>query len=243
MNRPGHPLFRTVAAVSMAWALGAAAETRPAFDLESRKQAQSWLWQAPERPEIPSVRDEAWSGNPIDRFLRRRQEVAGLQAAPLVDDRTWLRRVSFVLTGLPPTRDEIRAFVEDAAPGARERVVDRLLASPHFGERWARHWMDLMRYAETRGHESDYPIANAWHYRDYLVRAFNADLPYDRFLVEHLAGDLLPRPRFRPGTDVDESVLATGWAFLGEQLTVNVLIALVLVAIGIWLVNSRPRRA
>ncbi len=217
MNTPVHPLLRIVAAVSMTWALGASAETRPAFDLESRKQAQSWLWQAPERPEIPSVRDAAWSGNPIDRFLRRRQEEAGLEAAPVVDDRTWLRRVSFVLTGLPPTRDEILAFVEDAAPGARERVVDRLLASPHFGERWARHWMDLMRYAETRGHESDYPIANAWHYRDYLIRAFNADLPYDRFLVEHLAGDLLPRPRFRPGTDVDESVLATGWAFLGEE--------------------------
>ena len=104
--------------------------------------------------------------------------------------RTWLRRVHFVITGLPPSLDGIQAFLADTKPGARERVVDRLLASPHFGERWARHWMDLMRYAESRGHEGDYIIANAWHYRDYLIRAFNEGVPYDQFLLEALAGDL-----------------------------------------------------
>ena len=212
---------RIGSALAAAWILAglpsAAAADKAPFDLQARKASRPWLWQAPKEPSVPQVADRDWSGNPVDRFLRHRQEEAGLTPTGVVDDRAWLRRVTFVLTGLPPTADEIRTFLGDTAPGARERAVDRLLASPHFGERWARHWMDLMRYAETRGHESDYPIANAWHYRDYLVRAFNADLPYDRFLVEHLAGDLLPEPRFRPGTDVDESVVATGWAFLGEE--------------------------
>ncbi|MCU1294036.1 MAG: hypothetical protein JWP08_2886, partial [Bryobacterales bacterium] len=124
----------------------------------------------------------------------------------------------FIITGLPPSLEEIHAFLADQKPGARERVVDRLLASPHFGERWARHWMDLMRYAESRGHEGDYIIANAWHYRDYLIRAFNENVPYDQFLLEALAGDLLPNPRLRPGTEINESVLGTGWAFLGEEV-------------------------
>ncbi len=187
------------------------------FNLAERKQKQAWLWEAPRRQKIPTVRNTRWPLGPEDRFILHRLEAAGLPPASPADDRTWLRRVHFAITGLPPGRDEIHAFLADTRPGARERMVDRLLASPHFGERWARHWMDLMRYAESRGHEGDYIIANAWHYRDYLIRAFNAGVPYDQFLLEHLAGDLLPKPRLRPGTQINESVLATGWAFLGEE--------------------------
>jgi hypothetical protein len=137
-------------------------------------------------------------------------------AAGAVDARTWLRRVSFVVTGLPPGLEEVEAFAADASKEARERVVDGMLASPHFGERWARHWMDVMRYAESRGHEDDFVIANAWRYRDYLIRAFNADVPYGQLVKEHLAGDLL-EPRRGPGGE-NESVLGTGWAFLGEEV-------------------------
>ena len=124
----------------------------------------------------------------------------------------------WVLQHPQATAEEVLACAHDTSPDAYAKVVDRLLASPAYGERWARHWMDLMRYAESRGHESDYAIANAWQYRDYLVRAFNEDVPYDRFLQEHLAGDLLSPPRLRPGTEHNESVLGTGWAFLGEEV-------------------------
>lgn len=183
-----------------------------------KPSSPAWLWVAPRRQAVPEVRDPAWGRDAVDRFLWHRLDQAGLTPAPAAEDRTWLRRVHFVITGLPPTRAEQAAFLADRASGARERVVDRLLASPHYGERWARHWMDLVRYAESRGHEDDYRIANAWHYRDYLIRAFNGDLPYDRLLLEHVAGDLLAPPRLRPGTDENESVLGTGWVFLGEEV-------------------------
>ncbi len=154
----------------------------------------------------------------VDHWIRAKLAEHQLQPAPSVDERTWLRRVNFALVGLPPTPEEIRVFLSESPETRRASAVDRLLASPRFGERWARHWMDLMRYAESRGHESDFGIANAWQYRDYLVRAFNEDVPYDQFLSEHLAGDLMASPRLRPGTLVNESVLGTGWAFLGEEV-------------------------
>ena len=102
------------------------------------------------------------------------------------------------------------------SPDAYERLVDRLLASPHYGERWARHWLDLVRYAETAGHEFDYDIVNAFRYRDYVIRAFNADLPYDQFVVEQIAGDLLENPRRHPVDGFNESIIGTGFYFLGE---------------------------
>ncbi len=185
--------------------------------IEKRKQKQPWLWETPKSQAIPKVKDVAWPRTPEDRFILDRLEQAGLSPAPVADDHTWLRRVHFAITGLPPSHEEIQAFLLDKAADAREHVVDRLLSSPHFGERWARHWMDLMRYAESRGHEGDYIIANAWHYRDYLIRAFNEDVPYNQFLVEHLAGDLVPKPRLSHDGEVNESVLGTGWAFLGEE--------------------------
>jgi len=192
-----------------------AATVKDTFDLEARKQRLPWIWQPP-RPQSPPAAAGGAAASEVDRFILAALQAGGLTPAPPAEDHAWLRRVSFALTGLPPRREELQAFLADASSGRRERVVDSLLASPHFGERWARHWMDLVRYAESRGHEGDYLIANAWRYRDYLIRAFNADVPYDRFVAEHIAGDLLP-PRLDPATGANESVLATGWAFLGEE--------------------------
>ena len=120
-----------------------------------------------------------------------------------------LRRLSFDLTGLPPTAEEIAAFLSDDSEEAYETVVERLLASPHFGERWARHWMDLFRYTESHGSEGDPDIPEAWRYRDYLIRAFNSDVPYDQLILEHLAGDLLPQPRLNELDGLNESLLGT----------------------------------
>src|SRR5207302_11191982 len=143
-------------------------------------------------------------------------EAEGLRPAAPADRRTLLRRVTFDLTGLPPTPQEIADFLADDAPDAYEKVVDRLLASPAYGERWGRHWLDLVRFAEPQGHEFDFEIADASLYRDYVIRAFNADVPYDQFVREHVAGDLLPRPRLRPAERFNESILGTGFWFLGE---------------------------
>jgi hypothetical protein len=191
--------------------------TAGGFDLVARKAAH-WAWTAVQPPPPPAVRDENWPRDPIDRFILARLEGVGLAPAPAADKRTLLRRVTFDLTGLPPTAAEIDAFQADDSGEAFARVVDRLLASQRFGERWGRHWLDLVRYAETRGHEFDYPSPNAWQYRDYVIRAFNADVPYDQFVREHLAGDLLPRPRRNSVEGFNESVLGTGVWFLGEQL-------------------------
>lgn len=191
---------------------------RSSFDLAARKQALPWIWQSPKRQEIPSPAGIAPTAGEIDRFVWAKLAEHGIEPAPTAEDGTWFRRAYFVITGLPPSPEAVRAFVADTTPDKRERWVDGLLASPHYGERWARHWMDLVRYAESRGHESDFAIPNAWQYRDYLVRAFNTDLPYDRFVTEHIAGDLVKEPRLDPATGANESVLGTGWVFLGEEV-------------------------
>ena len=179
-----------------------------------------WIWEKPQCSPLPDVRDESWPQTVWDHFVLAELEAAGLEPASQASREQWIRRAAFVLTGLPPAPVEVDTFVSDKAPEAiaRERVVDRLLASPHFGERWARHWMDVMRYAESRGHESDFLIANAFHYRNYLIKAFNEDIGYDQFVREHLAGDLLENPRLDPVTGANDSVLATGWPFLGEEV-------------------------
>src|SRR4051812_3558295 len=186
-----------------------------AFDLWKRR-ASHWAWQ-PVRPQSPpAVADATWARDPVDAFILAKLQAAGLRPAPPAERRVLLRRLSFVLTGLPPTADEVDAYVGDSSPGATERVVDRLLASPQFGERWARHWMDLVRYSDTLGNEADMPVHNAWRYRDYLIRAFNDDLPYDRLVLEHVAGDLLPDPRLNPREKFDESVIGTGFFWMTE---------------------------
>jgi hypothetical protein len=218
--KSGKPLSAAVIADFEKWIVdgavwpgsASAAPKRDAFDISERKRRLPWLWQTPLRQTVPDV-----PGNTeVDRFISAGLLAKGLAPAPPTDDLTWLRRAYFAIIGLPPGRDEMHAFLADSQAGRRDRVVDALLASPHFGERWARHWMDVVRYAESRGHEDDFIIANAWRYRDYLIRAFNSDLPYNRFIEEHIAGDIIP-PRLA-SAGANESVLATGWAFLGEEV-------------------------
>ena len=190
---------------------------KSAFDLNERKRTH-WAWQ-PIRPQTPPrVRDENWPRDPLDRFILAKLDDKQLSPAKPAEKRTLLRRLYFDVVGLPPSPEEIEVFLQDTSPAAVEKVVDRLLNSPHFGERWGRHWLDLVRYAETRGHEFDYAIPNAYQYRDYVIRALNADMPYNQFVLEHLAGDLLTNPRRHPQQGFNESILATGFWFLGEEV-------------------------
>jgi mono/diheme cytochrome c family protein len=191
-----------------------AAPTGEDFDLEARRA--HWSFQPLADPAPPPVRDGAWARDDLDRFLLARLEAEGLAPAPDATPEAWLRRVTFVLTGLPPTPEERAAFLDAPDAAGRERVVDRLLAGAAHAEHFARHWLDLVRYAETRGHEFDFPIPGAFEYRDYLVRAFSADVPHDRLVAEHIAGDLLPTPRPDPRTGADESILGTGFWHLGD---------------------------
>jgi hypothetical protein len=187
------------------------------FDLQKRKR-EHWAW-APVRARTPpAVRDASWPTDPVDRFVLAKLEAKGLHPAATAAKLVWLRRVTFALVGLPPTPAEIAAFQRDDSPVACATVVDRLLASPHFGERWGRHWLDLVRYAETRGHEFEPIIPNAYQYRDYVVRALNADVPYNQLVREHLAGDVLPNPRFDPQTGANESIVGTAFWHLGEEV-------------------------
>ncbi len=153
-------------------------------------------------------------GHPVDYFIDQRLQTKGLVRAETAANSGLARRLSFILTGLPPQREDLTLDLSD--PGIYGAYVDRLLASPHYGERWARHWMDLARYAEGRGHEFDYPVIGAWHYRDYLIRAFNADVPYDAMVKEQLAGDLMNPPRYNPDQGFNESVLGTVFLNMGE---------------------------
>ncbi len=186
----------------------------PGIDLAER--AQHWSFQTVDRPEVPQTQNQPWARNPIDRFIAARLEAAGLEPAPETDRRTWLRRVSYDLIGLPPTPEEVQQFLRDDSPDAHQKVVDRLLASPAYGERWARHWLDLVRYAETAGHEFDYEIEYSAPYRDYMVRALNADVPFRQLILEHIAGDLLPSPRRHPATNSNESIVGTGFYWFGQ---------------------------
>ena len=202
--------------MGLPWPEEAAVGAIEAFDLEARR-ASHWCWQPPARIAPPQVRQQGWARNDIDRFILAKLEEAGLSPSPEADRVTLIRRLTFDLIGLPPTVEEIDAFVADESPGAYEALVDRLLASPHFGEKWGRHWLDLVRYAETLGHEFDFDIFAPWRYRDYVIRAINADVPYDAFLFEHLAGDLMDEPRIDPATGENQSIQGTGWYWLGEQ--------------------------
>ena len=176
------------------------------FDLPQRRRTH-WAWQPVQAGEPPAVDDGAWSATPVDRFVRAALDEAGLAPAPDADRAALVRRLSFDLRGLPPTPAETARFAGDGSPSAYADLVDRFLESPHFGERWARHWMDLFRYSESHGSEGDPDIPFAWRYRDYLIRAFNDDVPYDRLIREHLAGDLLPDPRLAADGRTNESMI------------------------------------
>ncbi len=183
------------------------------FSLAER--SKHWCWQPLEQT-APSPNPDHTDASPLDAFLASKQLSAGVLPTARADRLTLLRRVTFDLIGLPPTPQEIAAFLSDNRPDAFERVVDRLLASPHYGERWGRHWLDLARYAETLGHEFDHDLPGAYRYRDYVIRAFNVDLPYNQFVLEHVAGDLLSKPRLDPIDGTNASIQATAFWFLGE---------------------------
>ncbi|OAI53249.1 hypothetical protein AYO44_04250 [Planctomycetaceae bacterium SCGC AG-212-F19] len=189
----------------------AAAKANANYD---KLRKEHWAWQPVRPTAIPSIRDAAWPGGAIDRFILAKLEANGLAPVRDADRLMLMRRVSFDLTGLPPTPEEIAEFVNDSSANAFEKVVDRLLASPAYGERWGRHWLDVARYGESTGSGRNVPYPHAWRYRDYVIDAFNRDKSYDRFIREQIAGDLLPAesPRER-----DEHVIATGFLALGVK--------------------------
>ncbi|MFO0799122.1 MAG: PSD1 and planctomycete cytochrome C domain-containing protein [Gemmataceae bacterium] len=176
------------------------------------EQKRFWAFQPVREPKVPDTSHPIQS--PIDAFVRTRLDAAGLTPAPPADRRTLIRRVTYDLTGLPPTPEEVAGFLADRGDGAFARVVDRLLASPAYGERWARHWLDVARYADSNGLDENTAFGNAWRYRDYVVRAFNSDKPYDRFVLEQLAGDLLPDD----AATREDRLTATGFLVLGPKL-------------------------
>ncbi len=183
------------------------------FSTSKRAGYDWWSLRPVRRPELPTVHETSWPRNPIDRFLLARLESAGLKPSPEADRRTLIRRLSFDLIGLPPEPEEVEAFVHDADPLAYEKLVDRLLASPHYGERWARHWLDVARFGESDGFEKNTPRRDAWPYRDWLIRSLNADMPYDHFARLQIAGDVLV-----PG-DADAAT-ATGFLVAGLHNTI-----------------------
>lgn len=172
---------------------------------------QFWSFKPVADPPLPEVRTAGWVQTPIDAFVLAKLEANGLQPAPRADKRTLIRRVTFNLTGLPPTPREVEAFLADESSDAFKKVVERLLDSPAYGVRWGRHWLDVARYADSNGLDENLAFGNAWRYRDYVVNAFNSDKPFNRFLVEQLAGDLVPEAN-------QETKTATGFLVLGAKV-------------------------
>jgi hypothetical protein len=212
MPKKGDPLSEAEVTKLRTWIDGGAEwPVREGSAQDSKPKSSHWAFSPPSRPPMPVGLGSAGI-HPVDAFVQARLKVEGLTPAPEADRITLLRRLHFDLIGLPPTVDEVDAFLADTAPGAYERVVDRLLASPHYGERWGRHWLDAARYADSDGFEKDKPRF-IWMFRDWVVGALNRDLPYDRFIVDQIAGDLIP------GGGQDEQV-ATGFlrnAMLNEE--------------------------
>lgn len=174
-----------------------------------------WAFEPIAKPALPKTKNDAWRKTSVDAFIQVRQEAAGVKHAAEADKRTLIRRATFDLTGLPPKPNEVEDFLNDHSPNAFEKVIDRLLKSPAYGERWGRHWLDVVRYADTAGDTADYPVPLAWRYRNYVIDAFNADKPYDEFLREQIAGDILaangPREKYA------ERVIATGYLAISRR--------------------------
>ena len=168
-----------------------------------------WAFNPPRRPQVPQLAHDQWSRDTIDRFVYAKLTDANLTPNPPATRQTLIRRAFYDLTGLPPTPEQVANFVSDDSPNAYARLIDRLLASPHYGEKWGRHWLDLVRFAETNSYERDATKPNAWRYRDYVIESFNKDKPYDQFLFEQLAGDEIPNRS-------DEELVATGFYRLGS---------------------------
>lgn len=192
--------------------------TGPAISQAPPDKARAhWAFQPVVAPAIPKVKHRRWVQTPVDAFVLAKMETRKMKPSPPADKRTLIRRATYDLIGLPPTPEEVAAFMADKSPGAFAQLVERLLASPHYGERWGRHWLDVARYADTKGYigagDSRYPYA--YTYRDYVIRAFNEDLPFDRFIVEQIAADQL-----KPGED-NRSLAALGFLTVGRRFINN----------------------
>jgi hypothetical protein len=183
-------------------------------EIDIEKGKQFWSFQPPRKTAPPPVKKAAWPHAPIDQFLLAAMEARGLDPVASADRLTLLRRVHLDLIGLPPTPDDVKAFLADEAPGALARVVDRLLDSPHFGERWGRHWLDVARYGETSGKQVNFNYPHAWRYRDWVIDALNADKPYNQFIKEQVAGDLLP---YADSKQHAAQQIATGFLAIGPK--------------------------
>ncbi|MBI5760901.1 MAG: PSD1 domain-containing protein [Planctomycetales bacterium] len=202
------------------WVKQGAPYPEPISSLKVRHRDPShWAFQTPVDPPVPSVRDTVWSRTSLDRFILAKLESASIAPAATADKRTLIRRATFDLTGLPPTPAEIVEFLADDSADAFPRLIDRLLASPAYGERWGRHWLDVARYADSNGLDENVAHGNAWRYRDYVVAAFNSDQPYDQFLVEQLAGDLLPAS---DNATRHRHLIATGFLAIGPKVLAEV---------------------
>ena len=187
---------------------------RPADEIDFETARGFWAFLPPREPVVPVVEDEAWARSDLDRFILSRLEEVGLRPAATADRRTLIRRVTLDLIGMPPESEEIEAFGRDESPDAWSRLLDRLLASPRYGERWGRHWLDVARYADSNGLDENAAHGNAWRYRDYVIAAWNTDKPFDRFVREQVAGDLLGGE----GEARREQLVATGFLCLGPKV-------------------------
>jgi hypothetical protein len=205
----GSPLSSEEIGMLRAWIDQGADWPAKADALAARKGADHWSYQPITRPATPKPRNAGWVRNAIDAFVLARLDKEGIKPSPPADRAMLMRRVYLDLIGLPPEPKEVTALLADKSPGAYEKVVDRLLASPHFGERWGRHWLDLARYADSDGYEKDRQRPNAWRYRQWVIDALNADLPYDQFTIQQIAGDLLPKatPQQRAATGFHRNTL------------------------------------
>jgi hypothetical protein len=200
----------TISALLLAW------NASFAWPAHAQDRPQDWWSFRPlVRPSVPAVQDKGWVETPVDSFILAKLESKGLRPSPPADRGTLIRRVTFDLHGVPPTPEEIDAFVADPAADAYEKLIDRLLASPRYGERWGRHWLDVVHYGDTHGYDKDKRRDHAWPYRDYVIHSLNADKPYARFVKEQIAGDVLY-------SGDPDSVIATGfiaagpWDFVGH---------------------------
>ncbi|MDB6056861.1 MAG: hypothetical protein JWO95_705, partial [Verrucomicrobiales bacterium] len=173
-----------------------------------------WSLKPISKPALPKVRNTSWAKTPVDQFILAKLEEKNLTPVAVANKRTLIRRATYDLIGLPPTPEEIDAFLKDKSPDAFEHVVDRLLASPHYGERWGRHWLDLVRYADTSGCNSDFPVPSAYRYRNYVIDSFNSDKPYAHFIEEQIAGDLLPSKTVE---ERNEHIIATGYLAISRR--------------------------
>jgi len=200
-----------------AWAGGAITLADAGYQITAEQRA-FWSFQPLKEPAVPAVKNRRWVRTPVDNFILAKLEAKGLKPASAASKRALIRRANYDLTGLPPTPEEVEAFVRDRSKGAFAKVVDRLLSSPHYGERWGRHWLDVVRYADTAGDSADYPVPQAYLYRNYVIDSLSADKPYDEFIREQIAGDLLPA---HSDTERWQHIVGTGYLATAKRFSVD----------------------